>query len=190
MVFREILSFFIVAALCSNLWVDGDTSISESPFSVALDALQDQLNYTFQDVALLRRAMTHSSYSAENNKVLSIFGEGVIETAVSMQLLVKDIDVSSKELHEEISRVSKVESSCAADGTKLGLQRIVRVSSNVNSTTPSVVCGAFRAVFGAVALDTGSADSGGKLFLRVHARDGNNHDDVMLAAQRIGDVIM
>lgn len=125
-------------------------------------------SYTFQNVGLLRRAMTHSSYSEENNKALSILGEKVIETSVSMLLLVHNIDTSSSDLNDKISQVSKVETSCAGDGMHLGLQDIVRVSSNTNSTTPSVVCGAFRAIFGAVSLDTGSADSAGKLFLKIH----------------------
>ncbi|CAH9078848.1 unnamed protein product [Cuscuta europaea] len=180
MVSKELISFFIVATLSFNLRVDADPSVPKSPFSIDLDTLQDQLNYKFQNVGLLRRAMTHSSYSEENNKALSILGEEVMETSVSMQLLVKNIDISSKDLNQEISQVSKVETSCAVDGKRLGLQNIVRVSSKTNSTTPSVVCGALRALFGAVALDTGSADGAGKLFLKVHLEDAGKG--------RIGDV--
>nr|GMC50621.1 protein NUCLEAR FUSION DEFECTIVE 2 [Ipomoea batatas] len=171
MISRDYISFFflVAAAICSSLQVNADPSFSKSPFSVALDTLQAQINYTFENVGLLRRAMTHSSYSEENNKALSILGEKVIETSVSMLLLVHNIDTSSSDLNDKISQVSKVETSCAGDGMQLNLQNIVRVSSNTNSTTPSVVCGAFRAILGAVSLDTESTDSAGKLFLKIHA---------------------
>ncbi|XP_031119968.1 protein NUCLEAR FUSION DEFECTIVE 2 [Ipomoea triloba] len=171
MISRDYISFFflVAAAICSSLQVNADPSFSKSPFSVALDTLQAQINYTFENVGLLRRAMTHSSYSEENNKALSILGEKVIETSVSMLLLVHNIDTSSSDLNDKISQVSKVETSCAGDGMRLNLQNIVRVSSNTNSSTPSVVCGAFRAILGAVSLDTESTDSAGKLFLKIHA---------------------
>ncbi|CAK9162354.1 unnamed protein product [Ilex paraguariensis] len=114
--------------------------------------------------------MTHSSYSEENNRALSILGESVIETWVSLRQLTKDIDVSPKDLNSLISEVSEVETSCAVDGMKLKLklQNIVRVSPKTDPSTPSVVCGAFRAMFGAIAVDTGRADMGGSKFGSVH----------------------
>ncbi|GAA0158490.1 endoribonuclease [Lithospermum erythrorhizon] len=124
--------------------------------------------YTFDDIGLLRRAMTHASYSEENNKVLSILGENVIETSVAMAEILKNIDISTKDLSERIADMSKVDTSCAVDGTRLGLQKIIRVSSKTDSSTPSVVCGAFRAIFGAISMDSMSADSARKVFMQVH----------------------
>ncbi|KAJ9559767.1 hypothetical protein OSB04_004927 [Centaurea solstitialis] len=147
-------------------------SLRSSSFSVALETLQKHINYDFQNVGLLRRAMTHSSYSEENNKAFGILGENVIETAVSLRLLAKDVDISSKDLTDRVSEVSKVETSCAVDGMRLGLQNVVRVSPKTNSSTSSVVCGAFRAIFGAVALDTGKSDDAGNVFLAVHGGAG------------------
>lgn len=129
--------------------------------------------YEFQNIGLLRRAMTHSSYSEENNKAFSILGESIIETTVSLKLLTKDLDISSKDLNNWVSEVSKVETSCAVDGMRLGLQNVVRVSSSTNSSTSSVVCGAFRSIFGAIALDTGKSDDAGKVFLVVHGASGS-----------------
>ncbi|KAJ7945892.1 protein NUCLEAR FUSION DEFECTIVE 2 [Quillaja saponaria] len=139
-----------------------------SPFSVALETLQKQLDYTFNNIGLLRRAMTHASFSEENNRALSILGANVIETSVSLQLLGKDIEISSKDLNHQISEISKVETSCAVDGKRLGLQKVIRVSPRTNSSTPAVVCGAFRAIFGAIAIDTGKSDDAGNLFWTVH----------------------
>ncbi|KAI8018834.1 Protein NUCLEAR FUSION DEFECTIVE 2 [Camellia lanceoleosa] len=140
-----------------------------SPFSIALETLQSHIGYDFQSIGLLRRAMTHPSFSEESNKALSILGANVIETSVSLQSLTKNLDISSKDLNRLISEMSNVESSCAVDGMRLALQKVVRVSPKTNSSAPSVVCGAFRAIFGAIAVDTQMADEAGNVFWRVHS---------------------
>ncbi|XP_014507894.1 protein NUCLEAR FUSION DEFECTIVE 2 [Vigna radiata var. radiata] len=142
-----------------------------SPFSTALETLQKQLGYTFKSIDLLRRAMTHASFSEENNKAFAILGAAVIETSVSFHLLSKDVDISPKELNRRLSQVSSVDSSCAVDGTRLGLQKIVRVSPKTNSSTPAVVCGAFRAIFAAISIDTGKSDDAGNVFWNLHGGD-------------------
>lgn len=125
-------------------------------------------SYTFQSNGLLRRAMTHGSFSEENNRALSILGANVIETSLSLRLLKMDIDMSPKELNLRIAEISAVESSCLVDGMRLGLQKVVRVSPKTNSSTSPVVCGAFRALFGAIAIDAGKSDDAGKIFWSVH----------------------
>lgn len=128
----------------------------------------DVFSFTFQKIGLLRRAMTHASFSEENNKALSILGANIIETSASLRLLGQNIEISAKEMSRRISEVSKVESSCAADALRLGLHKVVRVSSKTNSSAPVVVCGAFRAIFGAIALDVGKSDDAGSIFWFVH----------------------
>ncbi|EYU42541.1 hypothetical protein MIMGU_mgv1a025518mg [Erythranthe guttata] len=97
-----------------------------TPFSVSLDTLQNQINYTFNNVGLLRRAMTHASFSEETTR----------------------------------------------HGTRLGLQNIVRVSHKTDATAPAVVCGAFRAVCGAIAVDAGSSDVAGRIYGKIHGGIG------------------
>ena len=128
-------------------------------------------SYPFQNMSLLRRAMTHASFSEENNRALSILGVNVIETSVSLRLLINDIDISSKELNRRLAEISKVESSCTSNGMQLGLQKVVRVSPKTNSSTPAVVCGAFRAIFGAIAIDVGKLDAAGNIFWKVYGGD-------------------
>lgn len=142
-----------------------------SPFSTALETLQKQIGYNFQNLGLLRRAMTHASFSEENNRALSVLGAYLIQTSVCLKVLGRDADISSKELNRRISEISNVESSCLVDGLRLGLQKVVRVSPKVNSSAPPVLCGAFRALFGAIAIDTGKSDDAGKVFLSVHGGD-------------------
>ncbi|XP_054806406.1 protein NUCLEAR FUSION DEFECTIVE 2 [Prosopis cineraria] len=147
-------------------------SRSSSPFSVALETLQKQLGYSFNSTGLLRRAMTHASFSEENNRGLSILGACIMQKAVLFQLLSKDIDISSRDLNRRIAEISKVESACTGDGLRLGLHKVVRVSPKTNSSAPSVVCGAFRAIFGAIAIDAANYDAAGNVFWAVHGSKG------------------
>ncbi|CAN8313332.1 unnamed protein product [Cochlearia groenlandica] len=139
-----------------------------SPFATDLVTLQTQIGYKFTNINLLRRAMTHASFSQENNKALSIFGTHIIETSVSLKFLTKDIDISSKALTRLIADVSNVNTSCALDGNRLGLDRMIRVSPKTDASNSVIVCGGFRAIFGAVAIDSGMVDEAMKCFWKVH----------------------
>ncbi|KAF3588914.1 hypothetical protein F2Q69_00028016 [Brassica cretica] len=149
----------------------GIESVS-SPFATNLATLQSQIGYNFTNLNLLRRAMTHASFSQENNKALSVFGSHLIETSVSLHLLSKDIDTSSKALTRLIAEVSNVDSSCALDGNRLGLERVIRVSPKTDASNSAIVCGGFRAIFGAVAIDSGMVDEAIKVFWKVHGDRG------------------
>lgn len=122
-------------------------------------------SYSFDNVQLLVRAMTHASFSEENNKVLSILGLTVIEASVTLDLLNRNMDISAKDLNRKISEMIKVEASCTVSGTSLGLEKVIRVSPKTDPSAPNVVCGAFRAIFGAVALDGGSLEKAQKVYL-------------------------
>ncbi|CAH8381663.1 unnamed protein product [Eruca vesicaria subsp. sativa] len=150
-----------------------------SPFTTDLATLQSQIGYKFTNINLLRRAMTHASFSQENNKALSIFGSHLIETSVSLHLLSKDIDTSSKALTRLIAEVSNVESSCALDGNRLGLERVIRVSPKTDASNSGIVCGGFRAIFGAVATDSGMVDEAVKVFWKVHGDRGGRFVSVL-----------
>nr|KYP56283.1 hypothetical protein KK1_002520 [Cajanus cajan] len=115
--------------------------------------------------------MTHASFSEENNKAFAILGATVIQTSVSFHMLSKDVDVSPKELNRRLSQITNVESSCAVDGMRLGLHKVVRVSPKTNSSAPAVVCTAFRAIFAAIAIDAGKSDDAGNVFWSLHGAD-------------------
>eukprot|EP00262_Sarcandra_glabra_P000942 TRINITY_DN10973_c0_g1_i2.p1 TRINITY_DN10973_c0_g1~~TRINITY_DN10973_c0_g1_i2.p1 ORF type:complete len:181 (-),score=21.59 TRINITY_DN10973_c0_g1_i2:84-626(-) len=141
-----------------------------SPFSAALETLEKQIGYTFQSIDLLRCAMTHSSYSIENNRALSILGLNIIDTWVSLRSIQRNPEISAKDLNNRISEISSGDS-CATQGFGLGLEKVVRVSTKTNSSTPSVVCEAFRAMFGAIAIDSSNVDTAGDVFWEVHGGD-------------------
>ncbi|CAI8615814.1 unnamed protein product [Vicia faba] len=124
-----------------------------------------------QDLNLHHTPSKINIISEENNKAFSIYGTTIIETSVSFNLLSKDVDVSAKEVNRRLSLISNVDSSCAVDGLRLGLHKVVRVSPKTNSSSTAVVCGAFRSIFAAIALDTGDLDTAGNVLLTVHGRD-------------------
>ncbi|KAK4774309.1 hypothetical protein SAY86_009244 [Trapa natans] len=164
-----LLSSTSLPSLCEANAVNGQRlKPSSSPFEAALVTLQRQIGYTFKDIGLLRRAMTHSSFSEENNRALGILGSNIIDASVSFQVLRKNVEISPKDLNRRISEISKVESSCALDGTRLGLQKVIRVSPKTDPTNPSVICGSLRAIFGAIAIDADECDTAAVLFWKVH----------------------
>lgn len=169
--FLLFLPFTVYASTHSSVLKDGFLIITEpvsvSPFSIALKTLQDHINYTFQNVQFLERAMTHASFSQENNKAFRILGLGVIEASVTLELLNKNIDTTAKDLNTKISELRNVEASCATNGMWLGLEKVIRVSHKTNSSAPAVVCGAFRAIFGAVAIDSNSLDKAQTVYLGI-----------------------
>lgn len=142
--------------------------VSDS-FAAGLDVLQNQIGYSFKSEYLLKRAMTHSSYSIDNYRPFSILGLHAVEVSASLRAVQADPNVSAKDLTARVTADTNAEG-CAKDGLRLEIHKLVRVSPKTNASQTSVVCGAFRVIFGAVALDSGMVDSAGKAFQRVHGR--------------------
>ncbi|KAK9119650.1 hypothetical protein Scep_017743 [Stephania cephalantha] len=142
-----------------------------SPFDLALQALQDKIEYKFVNIDLLHRALTHSSYSRANNRVLSVFGSNLLATFASLNCLDNDIDVSPLNLSRAIANATDVRR-CAAAGLSLGLDMVIRVvaTAEISPKSPSIVCGAFRAVLGAVALDSGKLDRAAEVFSTLSSK--------------------
>ncbi|KAJ8637237.1 hypothetical protein MRB53_011504 [Persea americana] len=124
-------------------------STLSSSFPAALQALQKQIGYQFQTVDLLRRAMTHPSYSRDNNKILSYLGLRTIQSTASLRLISRDPEMSPKDLDRRITEISR-EDACAVGATRLGLEKVVRVSEKTDVSAPVVLCGAFGAIFAAL----------------------------------------
>uniref|UniRef100_A0A1D1ZIU9 Ribonuclease 3 n=1 Tax=Anthurium amnicola TaxID=1678845 RepID=A0A1D1ZIU9_9ARAE len=145
------------------------SSLASSPSQAALDALQKRIGYTFKSPGLLRRAVTHPSYSRDNYRPLGVLGLHAVRAVVSLRALAADPDASPGDLARRVADDTDGDA-CAADGLGLRLQALVRVAARTNASAPVVLCGAFRAVLGAVALDAGDVDACGDVFRRVHAR--------------------
>ncbi|KAG9448733.1 hypothetical protein H6P81_008698 [Aristolochia fimbriata] len=142
------------------------SGFNTSPFPSSLETLEKQIGYAFKSDDILRRAMTHASYSRDNNRALSLLGLDVVRASVSKHYLIQDIDMSVKNLDRRLSAITNG-NACSADGYRLGLEKIIRVSAKTNSSWAPIVCGAYRAIFGAVAIDSGKIDVAGDVFWKV-----------------------
>jgi ribonuclease-3 len=92
----------------------------------ALAALQDRLQYRFQDPRLLARALTHRSFSAEHNERLEFLGDSVLNLAVAALLYARLKDLPEGDLSRTRANLVKQDTlhQLAVD---LGLPGLVRL---------------------------------------------------------------
>ena len=140
---------------------------ASSPFDAALAALQGRIGYAFGSPDLLRRAMTHASYSRENGRALAVLGLAAAESAAALRALAADRDAPASAV-SRAARDAAGEPACAAAGARAGIPGVVRVAGSTKASAPPVVCGALRALLGAVAVDNGTADAAAEVFWRLH----------------------
>jgi ribonuclease-3 len=118
-----------------------------------------QLNWTFRDPALLREALTHTTYAHEhalpyNNERLEFLGDAVIALLVSDLLYARDPDRREGQMSQHRARV--VQGSTLAEiaaGMELGAH--LCTGASVAVPTSSMVEGCLEALVGAVYLDGG-----------------------------------
>ncbi|KAM3280510.1 hypothetical protein ACQJBY_047351 [Aegilops geniculata] len=140
---------------------------ASSPFDAALAALQGRIGYAFASPDLLRRAMTHASYSRENGRALAVLGLAAAESAAALRALAADRDAPASAV-SRAARDAAGEPACAAAGARAGIPGVVRVAGSTKASAPPVVCGALRALLGAVAVDNGTVDASAQVFWRLH----------------------
>jgi ribonuclease III len=121
------------------------------PGSAALEAL---LGHRFADPALLGRALTHSSYSAEHNERLEFLGDGVLGCAIAEELYTRFPGLPEGKLTR--LRASLVREEALAEvAERIGLAGHLRLGGA--AARPSVLADAVEALFGAVFVDGGYA---------------------------------
>ncbi|OEL32170.1 hypothetical protein BAE44_0006811 [Dichanthelium oligosanthes] len=145
----------------------GPAPLSSSPFDAALGKLQTRIGYAFGAPDLLRRAMTHASYSRENGRALAVLGLAAAQSAAALGTLAADNDAAASAVSRRASEAAS-EAACAAAGTHVGIPAIVRVASRTSASAAPVICGALRALIGAVAVDANSTDAAVEVFWKLH----------------------
>lgn len=151
---------------------------------ITLLDLQRLLQHDFQNPALLQRALTHRSFSADNNERLEFLGDSVLSLAISSLLYER-----LKELPE--GDLSRVRSNLVKEGTlhliavKLQLSDLLRLgegeAKSGGKNRPSILADAVEAILGAVYLDAGFA-AGEKLVHRLF--EGVDINPQMRAAEK------
>lgn len=132
---------------------------------IDLDSLQNSLAYFFNDISLLRQAMTHRSFVNErsgsewkHNERLEFLGDAVLSLSLSTMLLNQYPDLP--EGHLSKIRAGQVnEKKLASLSLQLGLGAYLLIGKGEERTggreKPSLLADTFEAVLGAIYLDGG-----------------------------------
>lgn len=128
----------------------------------SLQRLQEELEYTFLDAALLARCLTHVSCEPNkndgHNEILEFLGDAVLDLAISDLLNRRFPDRSEGELSR--MRAGLVNSDVLAEkALQLNLGLLLRLGKGEEQSggrsKPSILGGAFEALIGAVFRDGG-----------------------------------
>ncbi|MBS9783655.1 MAG: ribonuclease III [Pasteurella sp.] len=127
-----------------------------------LSRLQKQLNYQFDDINLLERALTHRSKSKNNNERLEFLGDALLETILSDTLFHLRYDANEGDLTR--LRATMVRGATLAIlANELNLKDYMRVGSGELRTggyqRESTLADAFEAIVAAIYLDCKSFDT-------------------------------
>lgn len=121
------------------------------------------VGHDFRDLALLRLALTHSSYSAEHddepsNERLEFLGDAVIGLVLADEMYRRHADFDEGVLTDLRKSVVNAQTLAIA-ARRLGLGKFVRLgrgeSTSGGAEKTSILANAFEAVIGAVYLDAG-----------------------------------
>ena len=126
--------------------------------SEGLKALQERLGHAFTDQALLERAVTHRSFSADHYERLEFLGDSVLNLSVAHWLFEKLNDQNEGDLSRVRANLVKQETlfQLAFD---LELSTVLRLGEGElrsgGQKRPSILADAVEALIGAVYLDAG-----------------------------------
>ncbi len=135
-----------------------------------IDAFQKKIGYKFKNIALLQRALTHSSFANENradkiydNERLEFLGDSVLGMVTALYLFKKYPDEPEGELTKMRASLVCAGALCArAKSINLGAH--LRLGHGEESgggrERESILADAFEAVIGAIYIDSGEAAAG------------------------------
>lgn len=123
-----------------------------------LQDLARRIPYRFNDDRLLEQALTHRSYSANNNERLEFLGDGALNFIIATQLYLKFPKLAEGELSRLRAQLVKeatlseiAQSLQLGDALKLGEGEL----KSAGWRRPSILADALEAIVGAVYLDGG-----------------------------------
>ncbi len=120
--------------------------------------LQKRIQYQFKQDSLLQQALTHRSYSGNNNERLEFLGDSVLNFIVAHQLYNRFKNISEGDLSRLRAQLVK-ESSLAEIASELNLGESLKMGEGELKSAgwrrPSILADALEAIVGAVYLDGG-----------------------------------
>jgi ribonuclease-3 len=125
-------------------------------------ALANRLPYRFVNVSLLTQALTHRSFSAQNNERLEFLGDGALNFIIAQQLVQRfqalaegDLSRLRAQLVKEATLCEIAQSLDVGAALKLGEGEL----KSGGWRRPSILADALEALVGAVYLDGGYAEA-------------------------------
>jgi len=119
--------------------------------------LQEIINYNFNDQALLKLALTHRSYSRQNNERMEFVGDAILDYVISINLYTRYPHFSEGQLSK--SRTALVSHDTLVEiSTKIGLGQYLLLGNGEEKSggrmRPSILGDCLEALIAAVALDS------------------------------------
>ncbi len=132
-----------------------------------LSELEQRIGYQFHNIALLKKALMHSSYANENaskapaidcNERLEFLGDSVLSVVVSTYLFQSLPDLPEGNL-SKLRSFTVCEKALAEYATQIGLGEFLKLGRgedlNGGRERPSITSDAFEALIAAIYLDSG-----------------------------------
>ena len=123
-----------------------------------LDVLESRIGYAFKNRALLERARTHRSFSADHNERLEFLGDSVLNCVVGHALFLRDKHFTEGDLSRVRANLV-CEKTLSQVAERLGVSDFLRMGEgemrNGGAHRPSILADATEAIFGAVFQDGG-----------------------------------
>ncbi len=123
-----------------------------------LDSLANRLGYQFKNSALLAQALTHRSFSANNNERLEFLGDGALNFIIANQLYNRFNKLPEGDLSRLRAQLVKESTLCeiaislsVGESLKLGEGEM----KSAGWKRPSILADALEAIVGAVYIDGG-----------------------------------
>lgn len=147
--------------------------------SNALDLFQEKLGYKFNNIELLERALSHSSYANENglpesNERLEFLGDSVLGF-ISAEYFFSTYKAQSEGSLTKHRAAAVCEKTLCTFSKELGIDKVIRLGKGETRTggaeRPSILADAFESVLAAVYLD-GGIEPVKKIVLRFITREG------------------
>jgi ribonuclease III len=138
---------------------------------MSVDGLARQLGYQFKTPALLTQALTHRSFSGNNNERLEFLGDSVLNFIVAHQLYLRFLRLPEGDLSRLRAQLVK-ESTLSEIAFSLNLGDALKLGEGELKSAgwrrPSILADALEAIIGAVYSDGGFA-AAEALVLKLYA---------------------
>jgi len=147
-----------------------------------LQQLQFKLQHEFQNRALLTRALTHRSFSADHYERLEFLGDSVLNLAVSDLVYLRLSELPEGDLSRVRANLVRQETLHKL-AVELGLPRLLKLGEGEMRSggpkRPSILADALEAIIGAVYLDAGYGAAQALVQRLFDAVDVNPHMDAI-----------